>query len=224
MTQNITITVFEAGTPAARTFAYRISVDGEEVANRTLTPVQSQQVQEMAAQYISLFEGASKPGAIEYLPILGDGLFHLFLETGWQDFRARILQGGDIVIASSISEVLQLPWEYLRLAKGDVIGVSERFNICRQPIVAGGGQTPESTKLESAPLRVLFLASEPLDYEQEELEILKVAEGLDMVLEVSDKATLEELKDLAGAFRPHVVHLAANGKMLGERLAFQCKA
>ena len=158
MTQKITISVSEAGTPAARTFAYRISVDGEEVANRALTPVQSQQVQEMAAQYISLFEGASKAGAIEYLPILGDGLFHLFLETGWQDFGARILQGGDVVIASNISEVLQLPWEYLRLAKGDVIGISERFNICRHPIVAGG-QPHGSIKIASGPLRVLFLAS-----------------------------------------------------------------
>jgi tetratricopeptide (TPR) repeat protein len=214
MTQKITINVSESGTPAARTFAYRISFDGEELADRVLTPVQSQQVREMAAQYISLFEGASKAGAVEYLPILGDGLFHLFLETGWQDFGPRFLQGGDIVIASSISEVLQLPWEYLRLAKGDVIGISERFNICRH-IMAAGGQTPESTKLASGPLRVLFLAAEPLDYEREELEILKVAEGLNMVLEVSDKATLEELKDLAGYFRPHVVHLVANGKMIG---------
>ncbi len=214
MTQKITISVSEAGTPAARTFAYRISVDGDVLANRTLTPVQSQQVQEMAAQYISLFGGASKAGAIEYLPILGDGLFHLFLETGWQDFGARILQGGDVVIASNISEVLQLPWEYLRLAKGDVIGISERFNICRHPIVAGG-QPHGSIKIASGPLRVLFLAAEPLDYEQEELEMLKAAEGLDMVLEVSDKATLNELKDLAGAFQPHVVHIVANGKMLG---------
>ena len=45
--------------------------------------------------------------------------------------------------------------------------------------------------------------------------MLKAAEGLDMVLEVSDKATLEELKDLAGAFQPHVVHIVANGKMFG---------
>ena len=213
MTQKITISVSEAGTPAARTFAYRISVDGDVLANRTLTPVQSQQVQEMAAQYISLFEDASKAGAIEYLPILGDGLFHLFLETGWQDFGARILQGGDVVIASNISEVLQLPWEYLRLAKGDVIGISERFNICRHPIVAGG-QPHGSIKIASGPLRVLFLAAEPLDYEQEELEMLKAAEGLDMVLEVSDKATLDELKDLAHAFQPQVVRIVANGKML----------
>ena len=37
-------------------------------------------------------------------------------------------------------------------------------------------------RLQTGPLRVLFLATEPLDYEQEELEMLKVTEGLNMVL------------------------------------------
>ena len=44
--QNITITVSEAGTAAARTFAYKILVEGNVVAERTLTPVQTQQVLE----------------------------------------------------------------------------------------------------------------------------------------------------------------------------------
>ena len=36
--QNITITVSEAGTAAARTFAYKIHIEGNVVAERTLTP------------------------------------------------------------------------------------------------------------------------------------------------------------------------------------------
>ncbi len=39
--QNITITVWEAGTAAARTFAYKIQIEGNIVAERTLTPVQT---------------------------------------------------------------------------------------------------------------------------------------------------------------------------------------
>ena len=56
--QNITITVSEAGTAAARTFAYKIQIEGNVVAERTLTPVQTQQVLETASQYFSLLQDA----------------------------------------------------------------------------------------------------------------------------------------------------------------------
>ena len=58
--QNITITVSEAGTAAARTFAYKILVEGNVVAERTLTPVQTQQVLETASQYFSLLQGVGQ--------------------------------------------------------------------------------------------------------------------------------------------------------------------
>ncbi len=66
---------------------------------------------------------------------------------------------------------------------------------------------------------MLFLA-EQKDYEREESEMLKLAEGLDMVLEISDTGTLEELKSLAESFRPHIVHLVVQGRMSGVQARF----
>jgi len=209
--QNITISVSEAGTAVARTFAYKILVEGNVMAERTLTPVQTQQVQEMASQYFSLLQGVGRAGAISYLPILSDGLFHLFLETGGQDL-ADILPGARLTIASPIPEVLQLPWELLPLSRQQ--GGSNRGSVIRLPRAADG-LIASSAKLSPGPLRVLFLAAEPLDFEEEEQSIQKVSEGLDMNLVICESGTFEELKSLAKSFRPHLVHLAGRGKMSG---------
>ncbi len=217
--QNITITVSEAGTAAARTFAYKILVEGKLYrAERTLTPVQTQQVREMASQYFSLLQGAGQASAKSYLPILSDGLFHLFLEKGWQDFQAKILPGARLTIASPIPEVLQLPWELLPLFDRQT-GGSDSFGIIRLPR-ATDGLIASSAKLSPGPLRVLFLAAEPLDYEEEEQSILEVAEGLDMTLAISESGTWEELKSLAESFQPHLVHLAGQVKMSGGSAIF----
>ncbi len=214
--QNITITVSEAGTAAARTFAYKILVDGNVVAERILTPVQTQQVQEMASQYFALSQGAGVAGANSYLSILSKGLFHLFLEAGWQDFKAMILPGGRLAIASTIPEVLQLPWELLSLCDQ---GSSNGSSVIRLPRAADGLIAPMAA-LRPGPLRVLFLAAEPLDYEEEEQSILKASEGLDISLTICESGTLEELKSLAESFRPHLVHLAVQAKKSGGSAVF----
>ena len=139
--QNITIAVSEAGSAQTRTFDYKVTLDGEVVSERTLSPVQTSQVREMAMQYLSLLQGdGSSPGAKSYLPILGAGLFHLFLESGWQEFGSKILPGeeGRLIISSSIPEVLQLPWELLQLpgqgqGQEDILGASPNFSIIRHP-------------------------------------------------------------------------------------------
>ncbi len=82
------------------------------------------------------------------------------------------------------------------------------------------GLSTSSHDLAPGPLRVLFLAAEPLDFEREESEILLVAEGLDVILEISDTGTLEELKSLAEAFRPHLVHLVGQVRMTGVQALF----
>ena len=215
--QNITITVSEAGTAAARTFAYRILIDGNVVAERTLNPVQTQQVQEMASQYFSLLQGAGLARAKSYLPILRDGLFHLFLESCGQDFAAMILPGARLTVASTIPEVLQLPWELLHLSRQP--GGSEEGSIIRLPKTADG-LIASSTSLTPGPLRVLFLAAEPLDFEEEEQSIQKVAEGLDMTLVISESGTWEELLDQVETFRPHLLHLAGQGKASGGSAVF----
>ena len=50
--------------------------------------------------------------------------------------------------------------------------------------------------------------------------MLKMAEGLDMLLEISDTGTLEELKSLAESFRPHMVHLVVQARMSGVQAVF----
>ncbi len=206
--QKIIITVSLAGTASARTFAYKIQIDGIVMAERTLTPVQTQQVLETASQYFSLLQSASQANMKNYLPILRDGLFHLFLEAGGQDIAAMIQPGARLTIASPIPEVLQLPWELLHLS-----------SIIRLPRIADG-LIAAPTSLAPGPLRVLFLASEPINYEEEEQSILKVSEGLDMTLAICESGTWEELKSQAEAFRPHLVHLAGRGKVSGDGVAF----
>jgi tetratricopeptide (TPR) repeat protein len=210
--QNITITVSEAGTAAARTFAYKIQIDGIVQSERTLTPVQTQQVLETTSQYFSLLHNAAAASAKDYLPILRNGLFHLFLEAGGQDLAAKILPGARLTIASPIAEVLQLPWELLHLSSSP--GDSDGFPVTRLPGIAEG-LIASSTSLTSGPLRVLFLAAEPLDYEEEEQSIQKVSEGLDMNLAICESGTWVELKERAKSFQPHLVHLAGRAKVSG---------
>ncbi len=210
--QNITITVSQAGTAAARTFAYKIQIDGAVQSERTLSPVQTQQVLETASQYFSLQQNAASSGAKDYLPLLRNGLFHLFLEAGGQDLAAKILPGARLTVASPIAEVLQLPWELLHLSSSPGDGDSDCFAVIRQPGIAEG-LIASSTPLIPGPLRVLFLAAEPLDYEEEEQAILKVAEGLEITLAICESGTLGELKERAESFRPHLVHLAGQAKV-----------
>lgn len=210
MMQNITITVSETGTAVARTFAYKIQIDGIVQSERTLTPVQTQQVLETASQYFSLQQNTATAGAKDYLPILRSGLFHLFLEAGGQDLAAKILPGARLTVASPIAELLQLPWELLHLS--GLPGDSDCFAVIRQPKIAEG-LIASSTPPRPGPLRVLFLAAEPRDYEEEEQSILKIAEGLDITLAICESGTWEELKDMAKSFQPHLVHLAGQAKV-----------
>lgn len=219
MSQNIIISVYEAGSPASRTFAFKIAAGKEILVERKLTPVESSQVREMAGQYISMFSESCKGNvAQDYLSILGDGLFNIFFETGWQDFGGKILEGGTMIIASEIPEVLQLPWEYLRLADL-VVGFDDRFSIIRMPKAADG--LPASrAEIAPGPLRVLFAACNPLGHEQEEQWMLQAAEGQEMLLQICDEGTLEELKETARTFQPHLIHLVVRGIVKGGQAFF----
>jgi len=210
--QNITITVSQAGNAAARTFAYKIQIDGIVQSERTLTPVQTQQVLETASQYFSLQQNAATAGAKDYLPILRNGLFHLFLEAGGQDLATKILPGARLTVASPIAEVLQLPWELLHLSGQS--GESDCFAVIRLPGIADG-LIASSSPLMPGPLRVLFLAAEPLDYEEEEQSMLKLSEGMDITIAICESGTWEDLKERADSFRPHLVHLAGQAKVSG---------
>lgn len=212
MRKKIILSIAEAGTPAARTFALRALVRGNCIAQQVLTPVKSQEVREIAGQYVSLFGKACRTEARDYLEILGDGMFRLFLKEIWQQMEPEIAEGADLTVASHVPEVLQLPWERLLLPGSPAgIGFDDRFSLRRLP-KAAENLAAFSGDLRPGPLRVLFMACEPLDYESEERAMLQAAEGLEMVLEICDAGSFEELKRRTRAFRPHLVHLAGQGK------------
>lgn len=113
MKSNIKILVSEAGTAAARTFAFQISIDEKALAEQVLTPVESQEVRELAGQYASLYEKGCQADASDYLALLSAGLYHLFFEKASKELQGKFAPGVDLVIESEIPEVLQLPWELL---------------------------------------------------------------------------------------------------------------
>ncbi|HUI39371.1 MAG TPA: tetratricopeptide repeat protein [Methanothrix sp.] len=212
MREKIVLSISEAGTPAAKTFALRVFARGSCIAQQVLTPVQSQEVREIAGQYMSLFEKGCSTEARDYLDILGAGIFRLFLEGIWQQMKPEFEEGADLAVASQIPEVLRLPWETLRLpGSGAEVGFDEKFSLRRVPRPI---ESPVAFSGELRPglLRVLFMACEPLYYEKEEIWMLQAAEGLEMALEICNTGSFEELKRRVRAFRPHIVHLVGQAK------------
>lgn len=239
----VVISAAEAGSAAARTISFGILIDGRTIESRSLSPVESQEVREISGQYQSLFEkGCKAEQARDYFEILGKGLFHLFLENVWGQIKSRIDQGARFVISSQVPEVLGLPWELLSLPDGRVLGLDGRFDIRRLPKASALQAASPAAALPAAspaaqtaalpsftgqvppgPLRVLFMACEPLDYEQEERAFLQAIEGLDVSFEICDTNGFGELLRCSDSFRPYIVHVVGKGVVKdGQgRLSFQ---
>ena len=201
--QDIIIDVSEAGTAAARTFAYEITVDRRVIAQGALTPVQSQQVHEISSQYFSLWETVGQEQAGSYLPLLRDALGRLFLEKGGQEWRGSIASDARLIISSSIPEVLQLPWELLELSPS----IDGGLRIVRRPGVPEAVST-SLPRPSAGPLRLLFLAYGMEDWGGEEKAVLEMAEALEMEVVICESGSRSELKRQAEQFRPHLLHLA----------------
>jgi tetratricopeptide (TPR) repeat protein len=208
--QDVMIKVSEAGTAAARTFAYEIIADGRVRSQGKLTPVETQQVHEIGSQYLSLLAGKDREQAESYLPLLRDALGHLFLEKGEPGRRESIGSDARLVVASSIPEVLQLPWELLRLWPSSDKGL----RVVRRPGIAGG-VSPSRPEPSAGPLRLLFLAFDRAGWEEEETAVLELAESLDMEVVVCESGSRQELKEAAEGFRPHLLHLAVPAMSTG---------
>ncbi|MFB3764676.1 MAG: tetratricopeptide repeat protein [Methanotrichaceae archaeon] len=214
MKPNVVISVIEAGTAAAHTFSFNVVIDDQTIISRNLTPVESQQIREISEQYASLFGKNRKiKEAKDYFEILGNGLFHLFFEMAWGQIKFRIDTGASLIVASKIPEALFLPWELLRLPDGKVLGFDDSFSIRRLPnasdLTGFAGQTRE---VPPGPLKVLFMACEPLDYEREEKVFLKAMEGLEISFEICDTGGFGELLRRVDKFKPHLVHLLGQAK------------
>jgi tetratricopeptide (TPR) repeat protein len=213
----VNISVFEAGTAAARTLTHSIAIEGQTIASRNHSPVESQEVREISGQYRSLFEGGCKAEwAEDYFKTLGEGLFHLFFEDSWGQIKSRIDQGANIFINSEVPDVLGLPWELLRLPDGRVLGFDEGFSIRRQPKIS---RAPER-QMPPGPLKVLFMACEPMDFDLEESSFLQGMEGLDILFEICDTCSFEELVRRAERLRPHLVHIVGTGGVKDDQANF----
>ncbi|HSD56844.1 MAG TPA: ATP-binding protein, partial [Methanotrichaceae archaeon] len=226
MKPNMIISISEAGTPAARIFNFKILLGARVLVEQALSPVESQEVREISLQYSSLFEkGCRADTARDYFDILGRGLFHLFFERSWKKIEPKTTEAAaaGLVVASQVPEVLQLPWELLQLGGDTAIGISQDFALRRLP-KATDDLSAFSGTLPPGPLRALFMVCEPLDYEQEERSILRAMEGLDIVFEICDAGSFDELLRRAESFHPHLIHLLGQGKMKDGKAHFSFQA
>lgn len=208
------LSVRESGTPAARSYAFTILADGKTLDERTLTPVESQEILEISGQYQSLFDQSCRHRTTDYLEILGTGLFHLFLEVAWRKIKSTDSWGKvNLVVATDIPEVLILPWEIVRPPDGSMLGLDPSIGILRVP--EQRNSLPQlQVQLQPGPLRVVFAACAPrqsLDYAREEESFFKALDGLEVVCDSCDLGTLEELGKRADELGPQIVHLVGQG-------------
>ncbi|WP_348304267.1 tetratricopeptide repeat protein [Methanothrix sp.] len=235
MQKDIVIEVWETGTAAARAFEIRIAVDGEVVMNRRLNPVEALEAREISSQYASFFSNGKK-GKNSYLHLLGESIFRLFFQPGWQELGPKIPSGRRLIVVSSIPQILLLPWELLRLPGDEdmAVGSSPDFAVLRVPMEGGRPSSSslpapflsQPSELRRGPLRMLFFSTNMQHFEEEELSLLKAVQGLDIHLEMGETASFEELKSSIESFQPHLVYLSGEAKLSGEvsgreaRLAF----
>jgi tetratricopeptide (TPR) repeat protein len=215
--RTVTLQVRGSGTPAVRSFAFSLLVDGEAVlSSHSLSPVESQEVREISGQYYSLFEQVCRSKAAgDYFEILGPSLFQLWFISAWSQVRARVGSSGlKLIVASDAPEVLSLPWELVHPSDETFLGRSSSFSVLRMPDTGSYLEALEAgseAKLPPGPLRVLFAGCGPrqaLDFEAEELGLSRALEGKGIIFDSCDLGTFEELRQRVNQFRPQVVHLA----------------
>lgn len=86
----VLLKVRESGTPAARSYAFTVLIDGQTSDDRTFSPVESQELGEVSSQYQMLLDQSCKSETTDYLEILGSGLFHFFSRKSGARSRSRL--------------------------------------------------------------------------------------------------------------------------------------
>ena len=160
----ITYTIRDSGSPGHPAFRYHLQVDGTAVAtNLSLPPQASRSLLDLATQFNAFFEHRRGRGiSTQALQALGSDLVALGEGWSWNKVTARLHPGLRrlVVVASELPEVLNLPWELLRLDGDTFLGRDAKVGIRRLPKadrlleVFGGELAPR-------PLRVLFMACAP---------------------------------------------------------------
>src|ERR1043166_3931332 len=219
----------EAGQPV---FLFDVLVNDDVIAsNQSLSAAESEGVRELSRRYNALFEERYSPQlASDALKSVGAELFNLWLSRVWDKVKEKCPHGSGrlLAVASGVADVLNLPWELLRPAGGEFVGLDAKFNVRRlpwhdrRPAAYAGALRPR-------PLRVLFMAcapkdQHPLDYEREEEALLKVIAkaGPNVVFDSGDMGTFDELRERLDSFDPHVVHLTGHGIVRDDGLGYFC--
>jgi tetratricopeptide (TPR) repeat protein len=208
---------------AAEASVFHVDLDGRPVNNNLpMSAAQWGTVQELGRRYGALFEThLSPPQARERAQALGAALFDLWLSGVWEKLTEQLAPSDRrvLVVASEFADVLNLPWELLRLGGGESIGADAKYSLRRLPwteprLPRSDGRPP------AGPLRILFMACAPqclpaLDYEREEEFLLRAIAkpGPRVMLDTGDLGTFEELRERINEFRPHIVHLTGHGRV-----------
>ena len=220
MLTQLTLAITEENT-LERSFHLDIFFNGEEIVRgRVLSSEQSQDVRRVNHRYGNLFAQSYDPTIpVESQKDLGRTLFDIWLSEYWEIIKNRIPKGTLCIflIASSSSDILNLPWELLFLPDSDFLGLNPKFSIRRMPHPVSC--LPEfSGELRPKPLRLLFMASSPtdlpeLDYEAEEDALLEAISGLEVAFDSGDLGTFDNLRQKITEFKPHIVHLTGHGNI-----------
>ena len=228
----ITLCIRETGNVAQRQLIFNALVDGELIAaNQGLAPAQSAAVRELSRRYNELFEQRRLPDIADaQIKSIGAELFNLWLAPVWPNIAAKIRAGASrlLVIASESSDILNLPWELIRIEGSDHLGFDPKFSLRRLPR-AENSLPGFNGQLPGGPLRVLFVACAPLDevpldYEKEEESLIRVMAkaGPNVVFDSGDMGSFDELQERINQFDPHVVYLTGHGIVEEDGLGYFC--
>jgi tetratricopeptide (TPR) repeat protein len=217
----ITYTINEAGAQGPRALRFHAQVDGEVVAaNVAVSASATRELLDLSGTFNGFFEHSRGRGiTVQALEAFGSEFGRLGDGWAWNAIDPLLRPGPRrlVVVASELSEVLNLPWELLRLPGGEFIGQDARYGVRRvpwiKPLPAFQGELPPR------PLRVLFMACAPqdqlsLDHEREEEALLKaLGASHNVAFDSGDLGTFEELRQRIVDFKPHVVHLTGHGQV-----------
>jgi hypothetical protein len=123
-----------------------------------------------------------------------------------------------INIQTNQHDISNLPWELLYTPEHQFLAVSPRVKLLR---TRGKSGENNGKDLPPGPLRILFMACSPdgagqlLNYEKEEEIIINAVADLkrnkDLLIDIAEGGTLEELKNMLMKEEYHVVHLTGHG-------------
>jgi hypothetical protein len=165
-----------SGEASEKVFQFSVKVGEEELLHdHVLSRNDSRKVRELRWRYVDFF-GWDRI-EVTTLKEYGKQLSSLWLGEVWPKIKLLPSKHKQILIASTVPDVLNLPWE-LVYPPGlfNYLGIHKDFDVRRLPWIDPPVFSP--LNLTPGPLRILFMACGPknqteLAYEEEEYSVLK---------------------------------------------------